>query len=169
MPIFAAEILHAGADGLGILMAGSGLGSIAGALFVASRTSRGPGFMRTITTVCGSALGVSLLAFALSQNLWLSFTLSATSGALTIALAASANTYIQLLVPDHLRGRTMSLYTTMFVGAVPLGHLFNGLVAGKLGASTAVGLAGLATLGGTLLLSRRLPRGSVDAEGAAGA
>jgi len=161
MPIFSAEVLGAGPDGLGILMSASGLGSIAGALFVATRASReGPIGMRRIVGGCGAGLGLSLIGFAASDHLWLSALMSAVAGGTMLALSATANTCIQMLVPDGLRGRTMSLFTTMFVGVIPFGHLFAGLVAEQTGVRPAVILAGVVTLAATLALARRLPPGS---------
>jgi len=60
-----------------------------------------------------------------------------------ISMSATANTLIQLNVPDHLRGRVMSVYTTVFAGSTPVGALGTGAVASALGAAVAVGIAGL--------------------------
>jgi MFS family permease len=158
MPIFSAEVLGSGPDGLGILMSASGLGSIAGALFVATQASRGgPGSIRHMAAGCGLGLALSLIGFAASPVLWLSALLSAAAGAFLLALAATTNSCIQLLVPDELRGRTMSLYIAMYVGAYPFGHLFAGLLAGQTGVRAAVTLAGLLAIGTTLALARKLP------------
>ena len=160
MPIFSAEVLGAGTDGLGILMSASGLGSIAGTLYVARRASRGGmAGMRRLVTGCGAGLGLSLIGFAASDQIWLSALMSAVAGGLMLTLSATANTCIQMLVPDELRGRTMSLYTAMFVGAIPFGHLFAGLVAERAGARAAVTLAGVFSLVTTVAIARKLPQG----------
>ncbi len=158
MPIFSAEMLGSGPEGLGILMSASGLGSVVGALFVAARASRGgPDSVRGVATGCGVGLAFALMGFAASHHLWLSSLFSAVLGGLLMTLAATVNTCIQLLIPDDLRGRVMSLYITCFVGSVSFGHFFAGLVAGRTGAATAVMLAGIAALGITVVLSRKLP------------
>jgi MFS family permease len=158
MPIFSADVLGSGPEGLGILMSASGLGSVVGALLVAARASRGgPDNVRGVATGCGVGLGFALVGFAASHHLWLSALFSAVLGGLLMTLAATANAYIQLLIPDDLRGRVMSLYITSFVGSVSFGHFFAGLVAGQTGAATAVVLAGIAALGITVMLSRKLP------------
>ena len=54
-------------------------------------------------------------------------------GAGGIGMAVTANTTIQLSVPDHLRGRVMSLYTTVFAGSVPAGGLLMGWIASAWG------------------------------------
>jgi hypothetical protein len=57
-------------------------------------------------------------------------------------MAATANTLVQLTVPDHLRGRVMSVYTTVFAGSTPIGGLITGAVASGFGAATAIVLGG---------------------------
>ena len=53
---------------------------------------------------------------------------------------SSSNTLIQAMVPDHLRGRVMAMYTMMFMGMAPFGSLFAGAAAEHLGASLTVGV-----------------------------
>ena len=71
-----------------------------------------------------------------------------------ISMAATANTTIQLAVPDELRGRVISVYTTVFVGSTPLGGLVTGWLASTLGvpASLAISGAGCLVSGGIVLL-----------------
>jgi MFS family permease len=166
MPVFSAEVLRAGPDGLGILMSASGLGSIAGTLFVAARASQtGPTHIRRVALVCGMGLGLTLMGFAASSHLWLSAFLAAVAGALVLTLAATTNSCIQLMVPDELRGRTMSLYTVMYVGAYSFGHLFAGFLAGQTGAPTAVMLAGALAIVTSLALVQKIPALSPLSEG----
>jgi MFS family permease len=61
-----------------------------------------------------------------------------------ISMAATANTVIQLNVPDELRGRVMSVYTTVFAGSSPFGGLLSGAIASGFGAALAIGLGGVA-------------------------
>ena len=63
-----------------------------------------------------------------------------------IGMAATANTVIQLNVPDHLRGRVLSVYTTVFAGSTPIGGLLSGAIASSFGAALAIGLGGAASL-----------------------
>jgi MFS family permease len=63
-----------------------------------------------------------------------------------IGMAATANTVIQLNVPDALRGRVMSVYTTVFAGSTPVGGLVTGAIASSFGAAVAIGLGGAASL-----------------------
>lgn len=63
-----------------------------------------------------------------------------------IGMAATANTVIQLHVPDHLRGRVLSVYTTVFAGSTPIGGLVTGAIASSFGAALAIGLGGAASV-----------------------
>jgi hypothetical protein len=63
-----------------------------------------------------------------------------------IAMAATANTTIQLAVPDELRGRVISVYTTVFVGSTPLGALMMGWIASAYGVPASFAVAGIGCL-----------------------
>lgn len=155
MPVFAAEILHSGPRGLGLLMAASGCGSLAGALLLAMRREgHGIGRYTYYGILC---LGAGLVFFALSSTLWLSALLLAPVGFSMIVGMASANTLLQLRCPDHLRGRIMALFSMMFMGMAPFGALLAGVAAHAIGARATVVLSGTALvivvgLGGRRLL-----------------
>jgi MFS family permease len=79
----------------------------------------------------------------------------------SIAMAATANTSIQLKVPDELRGRVMSVYTTVFAGSSPIGGLLAGAVASRFGVGEALLLGGLVCVvvaGGVWVTLRRMGR-----------
>jgi MFS family permease len=127
IPPLADSILHVGASGYGFLMAASGLGSTIAALWVAFTRRPSPAIM-----VYGAiALGLGSIVLAASTSIALSLVAMAIAGAGGIAMAVTANTTIQLAVPDHLRGRVMSVYTTVFAGTVPVGGLLMGAIASK--------------------------------------
>src|SRR5213076_2147786 len=155
MPVFADRVLHGGARGLGILMGATGLGALLGALTLATRTGvRGLG--RWVTLSCGG-FAISLVAFALSKNFWLSAALLVPVGFCMMLQMSSSNTLIQAMVPDHLRGRVMSVYSMMFMGMGPFGALIAGAIADRLGAPLAVAIGGLACIAGSALFAARLP------------
>jgi MFS family permease len=155
MPIFADEILHAGARGLGLLMGASGLGALLGALTLAARREvRGLGRW---VAVAAAAFGVSLIAFAMSRHFWSSAALLVPAGFAMIVQTAASNTLIQAMVPDELRGRVMSVYSMMFMGMAPFGALLSGLLAGRWGAPAAVALGGAACIAGSIVFGLRLP------------
>lgn len=161
MPIFATEILHGGPETLGFLLAAQGVGALAAALFMAHRSGmRGLG---RLIAGASAIFGVGLIGFAFSTSLWLSMVLLAVAGFGLLLQTASSNTFLQMIVGDALRGRIMSLYTLAFVGTLPLGSLFAGWLAERIGAPVTVAIGGGATLLAAALFTRSLPelRGKV--------
>ena len=142
MPSLARDVLGTGAQGFGFLMAASGVGSLAAALVIAF--GRRPG----IRVLIGGAavLGVLEVVLAASRSMPLSLVAMFGIGAGGIAMAMTANTAIQLAVPDPLRGRVMSVYTTVFAGSTPVGGLAFGALARAFGAASAVFVGGAAVL-----------------------
>lgn len=155
MPVFADKILHGGARGLGILMGSTGVGALLGALTLASREGvRGLG--RWVALSCGG-FAVSLILFSFSRYFWLSAALLLPVGFCMMLQMSSSNTLIQSMVPDHLRGRVMAMYSMMFMGMAPFGALLGGALADKLGAPLTVAMGATACLGGAALFYRSLP------------
>ena len=142
VPPLADDVLQVGASGFGFLMAASGIGSTVAALGVAfSNRVRG----RWIA-IGAMALGIGGLALAWSPSFPLALLFMLVAGAGGITMAVTANTTIQTTVPDHLRGRAMSIYTTTFAGSVPTGGLLAGWVASTWGVQAAFALGGAVTL-----------------------
>jgi len=155
LPVFAGEILHSGANGLGMLMAASGVGALAGALRIAQRkTIRGLG---TVIARAGIVFGAGLLALATTQVLWLSILVLVAVGYGMITGMAGCNTLLQSLVPDQLRGRVMSLYTMFFLGTAPIGSLLAGAIAARAGTPLTFAAGGLGAILGAVLFWRALP------------
>jgi len=161
MPVFADKILHGGARGLGILMGATGIGALLGALTLATRSGVS-GLGRWVALSCAGA-GVGLVLFSLSRNFLLSTALLLPVGFCIMLQMSSSNTLIQVMVPDHLRGRIMAMYTMMFMGMAPFGSLFAGALAEHLGAPLTVRIGALACIGGALLFGIHLPKVRVEA------
>jgi len=154
MPVFADRILRAGAGGLGLLMAMSGAGALIGALALATKRSlRGLGRWVAWSS---AAFGATLILFSLSRTFWLSAVLLVPVGCAMMVQMASSNTLIQSMVPDHLRGRVMSIYSMMFMGMAPFGALLAGAIAHRLDAPPTVALGGVACLVGAAVFGVRL-------------
>jgi MFS family permease len=154
MPIFADQILHGGARGLGILMGATGVGALIGALALASKHGlRGLGKWVAVTS---GAFGVSLIAFAFSKSFWLSAALLVPAGLTMMVQMASTNTLIQAMVPDQLRGRVIALYSMMFMGMAPFGAFFAGAIAHKIGAPWTIAIGGIACIGGSAVFASKL-------------
>jgi MFS family permease len=155
MPVFATEVLHGGARTLGFLMAASGVGALAGALYLASRTTVS-GLGHVILTAV-ALFGTSLVGFGLSRHEWLSMAALLGAGLGMMVQMASSNTVLQTIVDDDKRGRVMSFYAMAFMGMVPFGSLLAGLLAGRIGAPRTVILGGLACLLAAAAFARALP------------
>ena len=161
MPIFADQILHGGARGLGILMGATGVGALLGALTLAFREGvRGLG--RWVTRCC-AGFGASLVVFSLSHRFWISVILLLPVGYTMMLQMACSNTLIQVMVPDALRGRVMAVYSMMFMGMAPIGALLGGALAERLGAPLTVAIGGLASLVGACWFGLQLPKIRVEA------
>ncbi|HWZ80855.1 MAG TPA: MFS transporter [Candidatus Sulfotelmatobacter sp.] len=175
MPIFADRILHRGgqelasligsqdlgAVRLGILMGAAGVGALLGALTLAMRS--GVKGLGTWVSVCCAGFGVSLILFAFSTSFWLSVLLLLPVGYFIMLQMASSNTLIQAMVPDALRGRTMAVYSMMFMGLAPVGALLGGALSDRLGAPWTVAIGGLASVFGAWWFSQQLPKVRAEA------
>jgi len=136
MPIFADQILHGGPQAYGWLMGVSGVGALAGALLLATRKHvRGLGRWVVIS---GAIYSVSLMVFGYSRLFWLSAVLMLPIGFAMMIQFGAANTLIQTMTPDSLRGRVMSVYSMVFMGMSPIGALIAGAVAERTGAPLAL-------------------------------
>ncbi|MBI4328734.1 MAG: MFS transporter [Chloroflexi bacterium] len=144
LPIFAKDILNAGPSGLGILIGASGVGALAGTVFVAAAGSRVP---KSLVILAGGVLfGVTLALFAFSQSMPLSLAILLISGAANSVYTIAAMTVLQLAVPNALRGRVMGIWGLTWA-MMPLGGLQAGIVAHFIGAPGAVAIgAGLIVL-----------------------
>lgn len=138
LPPLAQDILDSDAAGFGFLMTASGIGALgaAVALVVGGRP-------RPVRIALGGiVLGVASLALAWSTSFALSLVVMVFVGAGGIAMAATANATIQLAAPDGLRGRVMSVYTTVFAGSVPVGGLAMGALASAVGIPLSIAIGG---------------------------
>jgi MFS family permease len=137
MPIFADALSPAGRgpQTLGLLMSASGLGALAGAVYLASRPSV-LGLGRVIA-MAGAVFGAAIICFALSRHLWLSLLVMPAAGLGMLLNFASANTLLQTLADEDKRGRVMSFFTMAFVGIAPFGALLAGSLASRLGPGVA--------------------------------
>jgi MFS family permease len=155
MPAIATEQLHGGPHTLGFLMTASGMGALAGALYLASRNSvLGLGRAMAIATL---AFGGGLIAFSLSRVLWLSLMLLPVVGGGMMVETASTNTILQTIVQERMRGRVMSFYTMAFLGTAPLGSLIAGVAADRIGAPMTVLFGGMACIAAGAWFAVKLP------------
>jgi predicted MFS family arabinose efflux permease len=156
MPVFARNLLHVGASGLGYLMAGAGLGAVTAALVIAAcgTPERRGGYIFTN----GSVFSLALILFALAHSFWFAFSMLAVMGATMVGTLTLTNTTLQMTTPPQLRGRIMSVYYMAMSGLLPLGSLQAGAVAEALGARFALAFGGAVSLVYFLTLLILLPR-----------
>ena len=155
LPVYARDILKTGPTGLGILMGCAGAGAFTGAVGLAVRgsvTRRG-----IVMVVSGIIFSSALLVFSLSHALWLSYAMLFFIGFGALNQIVNANNLIQLMVPDELRGRVMSFFTTTFLGLAPLGNFTVGSLAHYVGTQHALITSSILCLGGTLAVLWRKP------------
>ncbi len=155
MPVYAKDIFHGTSYTLGFLIGASGLGALAGAMYLASRQGI-QGFSRIIAGA-SSLFGLGLMAFAISQTLWLSWGCMVLVGFGMMVQFAATNTVLQTLVQDAKRGRVMSLYTVCFMGMTPVGSFIEGWMAHHLGVPLTIFVGGLVCLLASLSFARNLP------------
>jgi MFS family permease len=154
VPLLAADTLHVGPEGFGLLSASFGLGALVGALVTA--TFRGASWRMFATGATG--FGVLALALAPVSDALLAGVLLFAVGISFTLFTANANALVQLGAPDHLRGRMIGLYLFAFVGLAPIGGLLTGWLAALGGTPLAFAVAGvtsLLTIGGASLLRAR--------------
>jgi MFS family permease len=161
MPVFAAKILHGNARTLGILMTSAGLGALIGALMLASR--RGVKGLSRIVSIACAAFGLTLILFSFSHWWILSALLLIPVGFSVMTQMGSTNTLIQSMVPDRLRGRTMAVYSMMFLGVAPFGALLSGWSADRIGAPHTLALGGVIAILGAIAFARHLPKIRIEA------
>jgi MFS family permease len=155
LPVFARDILHRGPEGLGALMAASGIGALAAALRHAGRNSV-KGLGRAIAQAV-ALFGLSLMAFAVSSVFWISAVAMVGIGFGMISSLAGINILLQSLVPDALRGRVVSFFTTLSLGFTIFGSMLAGIGASYLPAPVIVIIGGFLTLLTAGVFWRSLP------------
>ncbi|MCE9572260.1 MAG: MFS transporter [Deltaproteobacteria bacterium] len=154
MPMMSADVFGGGSATNGFLMSASGVGALAGAIFLARRAStRGLG---AIIPRAAIGFGASLLVFAVTPTVWLAAPILVLSGFGMIVQMASSNTVIQTIVDEDMRGRVMAFYTMAFFGTTPFGSLIAGALADQIGAPATIAAGGgVCILGGLLFLRVR--------------
>ena len=154
MPVFANDVLHGGPNTLGLLMAASGVGALAGALFLAARKTV-LGLGKFIPLMAG-AFGAGLIAFSFTRVLWLSLALMVVTGLGFMVQMAVSNTVLQTIVDEDKRGRVMSFYTMAFMGTAPFGSLLAGSVADRIGTPHTLLCGGIGCILGALWFATTL-------------
>jgi predicted MFS family arabinose efflux permease len=155
MPVFQKDVLKVGPEGLGILLAAPGLGAMLAGLMLATLAHRvrRQGVLMLVSLV---ALGIFLNFFSWTRSFPLALVLLVAIGACQVFYMATTNTMLQVIVPDHLRGRVMSIYA-LDRGLMPVGAFMAGVSAHLVGAPATVGGMGLLVILLALLVAWLAP------------
>ncbi|MGA2643043.1 MAG: MFS transporter [Spirochaetia bacterium] len=155
IPAWAVNILKGDARTNGFLQSARGIGALAAALGIATlspRRSRGAVMMSA-----AFVLPILLILFSLTRSLPLSLAVLLTVGAANIVVNNLANSLVQSLTPDHLRGRVMGVYMLTFFGFAPVGALLAGGAATAVGVPLTVELGAAGTLACAAVLALAIP------------
>jgi MFS family permease len=141
LPAFAREILHLDPSGLGSLMASFGAGAVLGG-FVIAYLGDFPGKERF--AIRGELLFVAgMIAFSFSRDILVCMVFLFIIGFSMVSFASVVNSLVQSKVPEHMRGRAMSLFVFAFGGCMPFGNLLAGWLARQWSVPSALLLQGL--------------------------
>jgi len=155
LPVFARDVLHVGPEGFGILRAGPAIGATAVALFLAANPIRR--HAGRIMFLGVAVFGASTVVFGLSTSLWLSVAALAVLGGADMLSVFVRQTLVQLVTPDHMRGRVASV-SSVFIGASnELGEFESGVVARILGPVGAAVFGGVGAIMVTGLWAKLFP------------
>ena len=156
LPAYAQDVLNTDATGLGLLSTASGVGALLGALLMAAQSnSRHKG---TVLTIGNLIFPILLIWLAFNQSMLTALLLLIGIGFAFMLQNTTANTLVQSNVPDHLRGRVMSVYMLTFFGFSPLGSLQAGIIADQFGVPTGVAFGAIVALLFSLVILWRVPR-----------
>lgn len=154
MPVFTEDILKVGASGLGILMGVSGLGAMAGSLFLASRPNKRRGLILLASCF---VMGLALVGFSFSTSWPLSLGMIIFVGLGSTGRMTLSNTLLQYYTEDEYRGRVMSIYMMEF-GLVSFGAFAAGVMVESLGVEWVIGGFAMALVLVSLLASAFIPQ-----------
>jgi len=156
IPVFAADILHVGSEGFGLLNAASDIGSmcvIAFLAFVPLRKNQGK-----ILLVAVAGFGLCIIGFGLSTLYWLSFMLLVFSGMLDGISVVIRGTIVQLKTPDYIRGRVLSVNSIFIMSSNEMGQFESGVAAKLLGVVRSVVFGGTMTVLIALFVGSTVPK-----------
>lgn len=155
LPVFARDILHVGATGLGFLAAGMGIGATAIAIFFSFFPMKTNVGVKMLLAVLLFALAI--LIFGLSRNYWLSLGALIVAGAADMVSVVVRSSLIQLYTPDAMRGRVSAVSQMTISASNELGEAESGLLGSLLGPVGAVIFGGIGAIVVTLIWWKIFP------------
>lgn len=155
LPAFASDILQVGPEGFGILRSGPAVGAVIMALVLARWPLKRKAGTRMFLAV--AAFGLATIVFGLSRNMWLSVLALAALGAADMISVYVRQTLVQIVTPDHMRGRVSSVSGLFISGSNELGEFESGVVSRFIGPVAAAVVGGIGTIGVTALWAWMFP------------
>lgn len=153
LPVFADKMFSSGVQGLGYLLASLGSGSLLAGLMIAFRGE----IQGKITSLyyAGYFFVISLMIFPLSKELWQAVPVLIIMGWSMVSFLATANSYVQMHASDEMRGRVMAVFSTMFLGMLPIGYALMGSLSGLIGLKAMVFYCACLCLAGFTFFSKK--------------
>ena len=155
LPVFARDILHVGASGLGLLAAGMGIGATTTAIFFSIRPMKTNVGVKMLIAVM--VFGGAILTFGLSHWFWLSFAALIVAGSADMVSVYVRSSLVQLHTPDAMRGRVGAVSQLTISASNELGEAESGLLGSLLGPVGAVVFGGVGAIVITLIWARLFP------------
>lgn len=163
LPAFADQVLQLGPEAVGMLRAAPAAGAILTALYFALLPMKKVTAVRMLIVVGG--FGISMIGFGLSVNFWMAFLFLALSGAFDSVSVIIRSTLMQLLTPEHMRGRVSSVSSMFIISSNEIGAFESGAAASLFGLVPSIVIGGVGTLivvGMTAALSPKFRKLSID-------
>jgi MFS family permease len=163
LPAFAHQVLHTGAEGLGLLRAAPAAGAVITALYFAVNPMKKITAVRMFFVVAG--FGVCMIGFGLSTTLWTALFFLALSGAFDSISMVIRGTLMQLLTPEHMRGRVSSVNSMFIISSNEIGAFYSGAMATLMGLVPSIVVGGIGTMAVvsvTAYFSKNFRKMSVD-------
>jgi MFS family permease len=157
LPLLANFVVHTDAAGYGALSSFLGIG----ALIAAVNTAYVPRVTMRRLLIASAAFSLVLGSVAIASTFTVSAILLVALGFTGIIFSTTSNTLLQLLVPDELRGRVMSLFVLLFMGSTPIGGFLIGFLANTIGVSAGLVVCAVLCLAGVaaiVLYRRSIPQ-----------
>ena len=131
LPVFSKDILHVGAEGFGALRAAPAIGASVVAIYLAANPIKK--YAGPIIFISVAIFGASTIVFGLSRLFWLSMIALIVQGAADMASVFVRQTLVQLVTPDHMRGRVAAVASLFISASNELGEFEGGVMARLLG------------------------------------
>lgn len=149
MPAIAADQLGLNEAGLGICYSAIGIGALTGLITIATISNRP--FKTRIVGIAMFTFGLALTTLAFTKSVYFAAPLLFITGFCQIAQFNTTNTLFQLLSPQALRGRVLSMHLWAIAGLAPLGNLLIGGLGDLVGLTPALAFGGIAVFLGSII------------------